>query len=156
MREVTSAAASSPPPLDITSHLPLQLIKSETIPPAPSRSQSGSEPIADFLLDFTGHSWIAYGASSLLVISHFPNPLLKAETKIGPIYRQVIELSREANVYVSAVCWSPATPSTGELAVALGDCTVLLSYNEDATSSSMFVLIWLFHLYYCFEFSLNW
>lgn len=139
MGEVTSAAAAaSPPPLDITSHLPLQLIKSEIIAPAPRRSATGSEPTADFLPDFAGHSWIAYAASSLVVISHFPNPLLKAETKIGPLHRQVVELSLEADVYVSAVCWSPATPSTGELAVALADCILLLSYNEDETSSSKF------------------
>ncbi|KAL8499639.1 hypothetical protein ACS0TY_019572 [Phlomoides rotata] len=139
MGEVTSAAAAaSPPPLDITSHLPLRLLKSEIIAPAPHRSAAGSEPTADFLPDFAGHSWIAYGASSLVVISHFPNPLLKAETKIGPVHRQVVELSREADVYVSAVCWSPATPSAGELAVASGDRIVLLSYNEDETSSSSF------------------
>ncbi|KAI3444391.1 hypothetical protein Pfo_001056 [Paulownia fortunei] len=137
MGEDTSAS-SPPPPLDIISNLPLQLIKAETIPPAPSRSEPGSEPTVDFLLDFAGHSWIAYGASSLLVISHFPNPLLEAETKIGPIYRQVIELSREAAFHVPAVSWSPATPSVGELAVALGDCIVLLTYNEDETSSSSF------------------
>ncbi|PIN24548.1 RAVE (regulator of V-ATPase assembly) complex subunit RAV1/DMX protein, WD repeat superfamily [Handroanthus impetiginosus] len=134
-----STPAPSPPlPLDITSHLPLQLIKSEIIPPAPSRSEHGSEPIVDFLLDFAGHSWIAYGASSLLVISHFPDPLLDAETKIGPIYRQEIELSREATVYVSAVAWSPSRPSAGEIAVALGDCIVLLTHGDDETSSSSF------------------
>ncbi|KAH6791585.1 hypothetical protein C2S52_002062 [Perilla frutescens var. hirtella] len=139
MAEATPVAASPPPPpLDIVSHLPLHLIKSDIIPPAPSRSGSGSAPAADFLHDFAGHSWIAYGAASLVVISHFPNPLSEAETKIGPISRQVIELSREADVHVSAVCWSPATPSAGELAVALGDRIVLLSYNEDETSSSSF------------------
>ncbi|KAK6158907.1 hypothetical protein DH2020_006221 [Rehmannia glutinosa] len=137
MREVTPAS-TGPPSLDIFSNLPLQLIKSQIIPPAPSRSGPGSEANVDFLLDFAGHSWIAYGASSLLVISHFPNPLLEAETKIGPIYRQVIELSREVDVYVSAISWSPATPSAGELAVAFGDCIVLLTYNEDKTSSSSF------------------
>ncbi|KAL9176412.1 hypothetical protein ABFS82_02G176700 [Erythranthe guttata] len=131
--------ASSPPPsLDITSHLPLQLIKSETIPPAPTRSGTASGPIADFLPEFSGHSWIAYGASSLLVISHFPNPLSEAETKIGPIYRQVIELSRQPADHVSAVSWSSATPSVGELAVALGDSIVLFTCNEDETSSSSF------------------
>ncbi|KAK6137078.1 hypothetical protein DH2020_029177 [Rehmannia glutinosa] len=140
MREVTPAS-TGPPSLDIFSNLPLQLIKSQIIPPAPSRSGPGSEANVDFLLDFAGHSWIAYGASSLLVISHFPNPLLEAETKIGPIYRQVIELSREVDVYVSAISWSPATPSAGELAVAFGDCIVLLTYNEDKTSSSKFVLV---------------
>ncbi|KAK4411525.1 DmX-like protein 1 [Sesamum angolense] len=137
MRAVNSASPPTPP-LDIISHLPLPLIKSQIIPPAPLRSESGSEPAVDFLLDFDGHSWIAYGASSLLVISHFPNPLLEAETKVGPIYRQVIELSPEDADCVSAVSWSPATPSVGELAVALGDSIVLLTYTEDDTSSSSF------------------
>lgn len=138
MAEATPAVASSPPPpLYIGSHLPLHLIKSEIIPPAPSRSGSGS---ADFLLDFAGHSWIAYGATSLVVISHFPNPLSEAETEIGPIYRQVIELSRESDVHISGVCWSPATPSVGELAVALGERIVLLSYNEDDSSLSKFAM----------------
>lgn len=136
MEEVTSA----PPLLDITSHLPLQLIKSEIIPPAPFILGAGSEPAADFLLDFSGHSWIAYGASSLVVISHFPNPLSEAETKIGPIYRQVIELSTELADYVSAVSWSNAKPSVGELAVAFGDSIVLLTCNEDESSSSKFIV----------------
>ncbi|KAL0426143.1 UNVERIFIED_CONTAM: hypothetical protein Sradi_1149100 [Sesamum radiatum] len=139
MRAVNSASPPTPP-LDIISHLPLPLIKSQIIPPAPLRSESGSEPAVDFLLDFDGHSWIAYGASSLLVISHFPNPLLEVETKVGLIYRQVIELSPEDADCVSAVSWSPATPSVGEVAVALGDSIVLLTYTEDDTSSSKFVL----------------
>ncbi|KAG8391959.1 hypothetical protein BUALT_Bualt01G0241500 [Buddleja alternifolia] len=138
MRDVTPAPSPPPPPPDITSHLPLHLIKSEIIPPAPSRSEPLPESAVDFLLDFAGHSWIAYGAASLLVISHFPNPLSEAETKIGPIFRQVLELSRDGAVFVSSVSWSPATPSVGELAVALDDCIVLLSYNEDETSRSSF------------------
>ncbi|KAL6495596.1 hypothetical protein OROGR_030159 [Orobanche gracilis] len=134
MGEVASAS-SRQSPINISSNLPLELIKSQTIPPAPSRSEAGLQANADFLFDFAGHSWIAYGASSLLVISHFPNPLMKAETKIGPIYRQVIELPREG---VSAISWSPATPSAGELAAALGDRIVLLTCNKDETSSSSF------------------
>lgn len=142
MAETTPApaVASPPPPLDISSRFPLHLIKSEIIPPAPSRSASGSAAAADYLLDFFGHSWIAYVAASLVVISHFPEPLSEAETKIGSIYRQVIELSREADVHVSAVCWSPALPSVGELAVALADRIVLLSYSEDEGSTGEFVM----------------
>ncbi|KAL3622261.1 hypothetical protein CASFOL_033672 [Castilleja foliolosa] len=137
MREVASSS-SRQSPIDTFSNLPLRLIKSETIPPAPNRSGPASQANADFLLDFAGHSWIAYGAASLLVISHFPNPLMDAEAKIGPIYRQVIELSQKDGVYVSAVSWSPATPSVGELAVALGDRIVLVTCNEDETSNSSF------------------
>ncbi|XP_047938214.1 uncharacterized protein LOC125185681 isoform X1 [Salvia hispanica] len=139
MAEATSAAVSPPPPpLDVGSRFPLHLIKSEIIPPAPSRSRCGSAAAADFLLDFAGHSWIAYGAASLVVISHLPDPLSEAETRIGPIYHQVIELSREADAHVSAVCWSPATPSIGELAVALGDRIFLLSYGGDENPTSSF------------------
>ncbi|GFP88205.1 dmx-like protein 1 [Phtheirospermum japonicum] len=137
MGEVASSS-SRHSPIDNFSNLPLRLIKSETIPPAPTRSVPGSQANADFLLDFAGYSWIAYGAASLLVISHFPNPLMDAEAKIGPIYRQVIELSQKDGVYVSAVSWSPATPSVGELAVALGDHIVLVTCNEDETSNSSF------------------
>lgn len=126
----TPAAASPPPPLDVTSRFPLHLTKSQIIPPAPSGS-------ADYLFDFAGHSWIAYAAASLVVISHFPDPLSEAQTKIGPIYRQVIELSREADdVHVSAVGWSPEFPSLGELAVALGDRIVLFSYCKDENLTS--------------------
>lgn len=147
MREVASDSPP-PPPFDFASRLPLHLLNYDTIPPAPSRSSSGSEPAVDFLLDFAGYSWIAYGASSLLVISHFPNPILEAETKIAPIYRQVIELSREAAGCVSAVSWSPVTPSVGELAVALGDCIVLLTYSEDEMWSGKFVVVLLLNLHW--------
>ncbi|EPS66388.1 hypothetical protein M569_08390 [Genlisea aurea] len=117
--------------------LPLQLIQSQIIPPAPSRSRCGSEPIADFLLEFSGLSWIAYGASSAVVIAHFPNPMSEPETKLGPVYRQVIELSRDGESQVSAVSWSPARPSLGELAVALSGFIFLLKYGEDKTSSTI-------------------
>ncbi|KZV57684.1 hypothetical protein F511_03144 [Dorcoceras hygrometricum] len=137
MLEVTS---KSPTATDITSFLPLKLIKSQIIPPAPSRPKHGSEHVIDWLLDFAGYSWIAYGASSLLVISHFPNPLSQAEAKIGPIFRQVLELSPicGSDFCVSAVAWSPSEPSSGELGAAIDECIQLFSYNSDDTSSSSF------------------
>ncbi|XP_052192792.1 uncharacterized protein LOC127801585 isoform X2 [Diospyros lotus] len=112
--------------------LPLQIIKSETIPPAPTRSESA----VDWLPEFAGHSWIAYGASSLLVISHFPSPLSEEETLIGPIFRQVFELSADSSASVSAVSWSPATPSAGDLAAALDNCIGLFSHNSRVPDGS--------------------
>ncbi|XP_059651214.1 uncharacterized protein LOC132298889 [Cornus florida] len=124
---------SSSSTVNFADHLPLQLIQSETIPPAPTRSESA----IDWLPDFAGYSWIAYAASSLLVISHFPSPLSEEEALIGPIFRQVIELSSDGTDAVSAVAWSPATPSLGDLAAALDNCIGLFSHNS-ATSSGSF------------------
>ncbi|KAL3517308.1 hypothetical protein ACH5RR_024210 [Cinchona calisaya] len=123
---------------NIADHLPLRLIRSEIIPPAPNRTNSGSESAIDWLCDFAGYTWIAYGASSLLVISHFPNPLSESETLIGPIFRQVFELSVDGTGIVSAVSWSPAMPSVGDLAAALDNCIGVFSYNRDIASNSSF------------------
>lgn len=130
--------SSSPTPFDIASHLPLRLIKSEVIPPAPNRPESVHEPTIDWLHDFAGYTWIAYGAASLLVISHFPNPLSESETLIGPIFRQVFELSVDGTGTVSAVAWSPVTPSTGDVAAVLDCCIGLFSYISENSSNSSF------------------
>lgn len=124
-------------PINIAGHLPLCLAKSEIVPPAPNRSKSGSEfePAIDWLPDFAGYSWIAYGASSLLIITHFPNPLSERETVIGAILRQVFELSADGTGTVSAVAWSPVTPSTGDLAAALDNCIGLFSFRPDTSYS---------------------
>ncbi|KNA22362.1 hypothetical protein SOVF_034760 [Spinacia oleracea] len=116
---------------DLTHHLPLQLIKSETIPPSPNISESGSSAV-DWLPDFAGYSWIAYGATSLLVISHFPSPLSPHQSRIGPIFRQVFELLPSSDV-VSAV-WSPAIPSSGDLAAAADNRIFLFQYDPSPGS----------------------
>lgn len=120
---------------DVVSQLPLQLIKSEIIPPAPNRSKSHSEfePAIDWQPNFAGYSWIAYGASSLLVIRQFPNPLSQTETVIGTVFQQVLELSIDGTGTVSAVAWSPVTPSSGDIAAALDNCIGLFSYDSDAS-----------------------
>lgn len=47
-----------------------------------------------------------------------------------PIFRQVFEISPDASSSpVTAVSWSPLTPSVGELAVASGNCICLFSHN---------------------------
>lgn len=132
-REVPRAVAPPPPTTmsDFSDHLPLQLIKSEAIPPAPNLSESA----IDWLPDFSGYSWIAYGASSLLVISHFPSPLSQYETLIGPIFRQVFELSSDGSGSVSAVSWSTVTPSLGDLAGSLDNCIGLFEYNNSEFSN---------------------
>ncbi|XP_047315657.1 uncharacterized protein LOC124919462 [Impatiens glandulifera] len=111
---------------DFSNRLPLPYIRKQTIPPAPSQSQSA----IDWLPDFADYSWIAYGASSLLVISHLPTPLSKQETLIGPILSQVFELSNDGSGAVTAVSWCLSTPSNGDLAAALGNCIGLFSNLE--------------------------
>ncbi|KAH9620822.1 hypothetical protein KSS87_015129 [Heliosperma pusillum] len=94
-------------------HLPLRLIQSETLPPSHTVSPTIRSTNADFLPDFAGYAWVAYAASSLLVISHFPSPL----SPHHPISRQVIPLS--PTYAVSAVAWSDAVPSSGDLAAVV-------------------------------------
>lgn len=123
---------------DLTHHLPLQLIKSETIPPSPNISESGSSAV-DWLPDFAGYSWIAYGATSLLVISHFPSPLSPHQSRIGPIFRQVFELLPSSDV-VSAV-WSPAIPSSGDLAAAADNRIFLFQYDPSPGIFALFLVL---------------
>uniref|UniRef100_A0A2P2JY42 Uncharacterized protein LOC105124742 isoform X1 n=1 Tax=Rhizophora mucronata TaxID=61149 RepID=A0A2P2JY42_RHIMU len=118
--------------VDPTDHLPLSLLNLEAIPPAPTRSASA----IDWIPDFAGYSWVAYGASSLLVISHFPSPLSREEAMIGPILRQVFELSGDQTSRVSAVSWSPVTPSVGELAAASENHIFLFSLDSASSTGS--------------------
>ncbi|KAG9447852.1 hypothetical protein H6P81_013980 [Aristolochia fimbriata] len=119
---------------DISEKLPLKLIKSQLIPPAPNRFPSA----IDWLPDFGGLSWIAYGASSLLVISHFPSPRCQEEAYIGTIFEQVIETPRPTvgTAVLRAVAWSPSLPSEGEIAVGSGNTVyVYTSGSKDGTGS---------------------
>ncbi|KAK1376621.1 DmX-like protein 2 [Heracleum sosnowskyi] len=100
--------------------LPLKLIKSEAIPPRPS----GLESCIDWLPDFSGYSWLAYASSSLLVISQLP---ITDGPAPGPIFRQVFELGDDA--VVSAVSWSPVTPSSGLLAASLDSSIRLFDFT---------------------------
>lgn len=109
------------------SDFPFQLIKSSTIPPAPTRPESA----IDWLPDYLGHAWIAYAASSLLVISHFPSPSEKNDSVItDPFFRQVFELSSDGSGDVYGVSWSPAAISCGELAACLENCIGVFSHNS--------------------------
>ncbi|KAJ0258188.1 Transducin family protein / WD-40 repeat family protein [Hirschfeldia incana] len=118
--------SQDPIPLtDPIDQLPLRLLRSEIVPPAPSRSQSS----IDWLPDFAGYSWLAYGASSLLVISHLPSPLRSGEedSTNGPNFRQILEVPGDVSSPVTAVSWSPVTPSVGELAVGAGNYVCLFA-----------------------------
>ncbi|XP_077251332.1 transducin family protein / WD-40 repeat family protein [Tasmannia lanceolata] len=119
---------------DISDLLPLTLIKSHQIPPSPNRSESA----IDWLPEFRGFSWIAYGASSLLVISHFPSPLSQEETLIGPIFRQVIEppCSGGGPAFVKAVAWSPSHLSDGQIAAASENSICLYSMDPGNATGS--------------------
>lgn len=114
----------------LSNHLPLHLFRSETIPPAPIQGA------LDFLPNFAGYSWVGYAASSLLVISHFPSPLSPEESLIGPIFRQVLELSSDDSTTITAVSWSPFTPSTGDIAAAASNCIYVLSPDSGSLHGS--------------------
>ncbi|CAN1794030.1 DmX-like protein 1 [Linum perenne] len=116
--------------IDPIDHLPLRLLRSDTVAPAPNRSISA----IDWLPDFSGHSWLAYGASSLLVISHFPSS--PQQVLIGPVLRQVFELSGSPSSPVASVSWSPVTPSIGEVAAGADNSVFLFSHNSAGSKGS--------------------
>ncbi|KAJ0961111.1 hypothetical protein J5N97_000926 [Dioscorea zingiberensis] len=125
------ATALPSDPDDIAALLPFHLLRSQILPPAPNRRKSAS----DWLPEFGGAAWVAYGASSLLVISHFPNPLYEHETLVGSFLQQVIEPPPPPDAGdepgdVNAVRWCPARPSEGEIAAAAGNCVWF--YSPDA------------------------
>ncbi|KAI3441725.1 uncharacterized protein J3R85_001750 [Psidium guajava] len=106
--------------LDPIDHLPLPLLRSDVIPPALTRSPIGST--IDWIPDLAGYAWVAYGASSLLVISHLPSPLSEAEPLIAPFFRQVFDLPQP----VTSVSFS----SDGRVAAASGDCVFIHSLES--------------------------
>lgn len=114
---------------DLMDSLPLLLQRHDIVPPAPTRSPTGST--VDWIPDFAGYAWVAYGASSLLVISHLPkpSPLSRDETAIGPILRQVFELPD----HVSAVSWS----SKGVVAAASGNGIFLFSPDSSRSLGNL-------------------
>jgi len=129
IKETSTSSSSSCSQNIIDHHLPLHLLRSDTIPPSPTLSNS----TIDFLPNFSGYSWIAYGASSLLVITHFPSPLSDHQSRIGPIFRQFFELSFHHSSPVSSVSWSPHMPSHGDLAAAAENC--IWVFNHDSVKS---------------------
>ncbi|GLT84803.1 hypothetical protein SLE2022_030160 [Rubroshorea leprosula] len=80
MSETDSSSRNAAFPVDPTDRLPLSLLRSEAILAAPDLSNSS----IGWLPDFAGYSWVAYGSSSLLVITHFPSPLSQEETSMAP------------------------------------------------------------------------
>lgn len=130
--ESSPSLQNAKPCIDPADHLPLSILRSECIPSAPSRSTS----TIDWLPDFAGYSWVAYGASSLLVISHFPSPLSQEEAIIGPIFRQVFALSNNSSP-VTSVSWSSVTPSIGELAAA-SENFICIFAHDSANSKGIF------------------
>ncbi|CAH8387038.1 unnamed protein product [Eruca vesicaria subsp. sativa] len=129
MPETSQDPISAQDPID---QLPLRILRSEIIPPAPSRSNSS----IDWLPDFAGYSWLAYGASSLLVISHLPSPLRGEDSANGPFSRQILEVSGDVTSPVTAVSWSPVTPSVGELAAGSGNYVCLFARDLNDLNGS--------------------
>ncbi|KAI5422049.1 uncharacterized protein LOC127076092 isoform X1 [Lathyrus oleraceus] len=130
--ETTSSSSSQTTKTIIDHHLPLRLLRSEIVTPAPTFSRS----TIDFLHHFAGYSWIAYGASSILTITHFPSPLSTHQTRIGSVFRQFFELSSDQSSPVSAVSWSPQLPSSGELAAAAENCIWVFHHDSVASKGS--------------------
>ncbi|XP_078431555.1 transducin family protein / WD-40 repeat family protein isoform X2 [Wolffia australiana] len=106
--------------------LPRNLVLGQIIPPPPNRSKSA----VDWIHDFGGFSWIAYGASSILVISHCPSPTPGERSFAGPLFKQIIEPSPWSPAWysagddrplVKAVAWCHSHPSDGGIAASLGD-----------------------------------
>ncbi|KAG7575146.1 WD40 repeat [Arabidopsis suecica] len=120
------------PVTDPIDNLPLRQLRSEIVPPAPNRSQSS----IDWLPDFAGYSWLAYGASTLLVISHLPSPLRGEDSTNGPFFRQILEVSGDVSSPVTSVSWSPVTPSVGELAVGSGNYIYLFARDSSNLNGS--------------------
>ncbi|KAK1257001.1 hypothetical protein QJS04_geneDACA024764 [Acorus gramineus] len=138
MAEGTSTSGTAGAPMEVHDHLPLDLIRSQQVPPAPNRRPSAF----DYLDDFAGFPWIAYGASSLLVISHFPSPSSSAASDVGPFFRQVIDPlgpSHATAEDVNSVSWCPARPSDGLIAAASGN-TVRVYLPDHGDSSG--ILCW--------------
>ncbi|PKA53341.1 hypothetical protein AXF42_Ash010071 [Apostasia shenzhenica] len=122
---------------DVSKLLPLSVLRSQLVPSAPNRRQSA----IDFLYDFGGSSWIAYGASSLLVISYFPSPFSQNENLVGPFFRQVIQppscRTVDGPTPVNAVSWCPVRPSGGEIAAALGNSIWLYEPRPENNTGSL-------------------
>lgn len=85
--------------------------------PAPNPSPQ----TADWLPEFLGFSWLAYGSHSSVVISIAPFPPGREEAEHGPLLRKVIDIP-EASGKITCVRWAPKGPSNGVLAVAGGEC----------------------------------
>lgn len=133
---------------ELSEESPPELIRGQIIPPAPNRWESA----IDWLQDFGGFSWIAYGASSVLVISHCPSPTSREQTLIEPFFKQVIEpslglpsraASRDGSPVVKAVAWCHSQPSDGVVAAGLGDSVFVyypdVSYGRGKPRSSRYV-----------------
>ncbi|KAL9245427.1 hypothetical protein vseg_019085 [Gypsophila vaccaria] len=119
-------------------HRPLNLTHADTVPPAANNSPATGSAVVDWLPEFGGYSWVAYGAASLLVVSHFPSPLSPHLSRVGPIFRQVFPLSDAEDAAgdgdVSAVAWCLSTPSSGDLAAAVDRCVFVFQYDSSAGS----------------------
>lgn len=154
-RDKETTSSHSPNMKTIMDHnLPLRLLRSDIVTPAPTFSHSS----IDFLPNFAGYSWIAYGASSILVITHFPSPLSTHQTRIGPIFRQFFELSSHHSSPVSAVSWSPQLPSSGQLAAAAQNCIWVFNHGSVTSKGNskfrFFKFIFCFFYLISFQFNL--
>ncbi|KAG0631662.1 hypothetical protein M758_1G270500 [Ceratodon purpureus] len=102
----------------------------QDLPPAPNVGPQ----CADWLPRFAGSSWLAYAASSAVVVATAASPLNPGESSSGRFFQQVLE-TRSSNVeencegrdLVTSVGWAPVGPSVGQLAAAVGKAIHLYS-----------------------------
>lgn len=64
---------------------PYELSVQQDLPPGPN----GGSQSADWLPRFAGSSWLAYAASSTIVIATAPSPLNPEESAGGRFFQQV-------------------------------------------------------------------
>lgn len=98
-----------------TTSAPFKLSLQDRSFPAPSGSSSQT---VDWLPDYLGYSWVAYGSHTSLVISIAPVPTRKDEADLGLC--QVIDTPL-APAHITCVRWAPdSPPCIGFLAASTG------------------------------------
>ncbi|XP_057841085.2 uncharacterized protein LOC131050818 isoform X2 [Cryptomeria japonica] len=112
---------------------PLQLKSIQCIPPAPNSTITA----IDWIPDFVGFGWVAYGAGPFVVITTTQLPEGEEEP-IGPFFQQILQPLQyekdrmndnddddeeydEDEDEIRAVAWAPVIPSNGLLAVGAGE-----------------------------------
>lgn len=118
---------------------PYELSIQQDLPPAPN---VGTQ-CADWLPRFAGSSWLAYAASSAIVIATAASPLNSGESSSGRFFQQVLETRTNndgddciGRSLVTSVGWAPVGSSVGQLAAACGNTLLLYSPTTLASATA--------------------